>query len=153
MQRPERIQLTDTLLSAVMKLAEGNPGAAVALSALVKSAAAVDPDSAFAEFSPLFGLDGLGLYGGRIWRLYRDVCADDVVRVHGLLRAVQLGILRESDLIAAVDYTRPMTHEQVDEIVHKVREQLPDFGKVAQNLSKPPGRQEMSGVDETRPPT
>jgi hypothetical protein len=97
-----RIQLTDTPISAVAKLAEGNPGAAVALMALMKAAPIVDPDSAFGELSPLLSLDTYEIYGSDIYVLFNDCCDRRPELVLASLRAVQLGLYNKEYLKSAV---------------------------------------------------
>lgn len=130
------IQGSDSILSAATKLTQGNPGAAKAVGQLMQHATQTDPDSALGPLGPLFQLDELGIYGPRIWLLWKDVAQQDPVRAHALLRAVQLGILPGSELQAAlgdgITSRGPgMPLARVDEIVALVRKELPDFGKDA----------------------
>lgn len=100
----ERLDLADTMMSAVMKLAEGNPGAITAIMEMVKMSPVVDPQSVFGAFAPLLSLDTHGIYGSRIWMLYSDACHRNAVDALMLLRCVQMGILPERSLQAAIDY-------------------------------------------------
>lgn len=123
-----RITLQDTSLDMITKLAEGNPGAVVAVIEMMKSAPVVDPDSAFGAFAPLFDLDTLDIYGSRIHVLYKYVARGDVVLVLGLLRAVQLGHMGESELHAAIANPREFTDERGQQLLALVKADLPDFG-------------------------
>lgn len=123
-----RIQLTDNALSAIVKMADGNPGATVAMSELLKHGDAVDPDAFMGGLGNILSLDTLGIYGPRIWILYSDVCGKNVTCMIGLLRAVQLGLMGESELNRAIDVRGSMDAAKRDSYVTKVREHLPRFG-------------------------
>lgn len=125
MNRKERITLTDTGVDAVAKLSEGNPGALHVCCQLVKEGAAIDPDDAFAGIGKLLSLDTLGIYGSRIWLLYKDVCGQNLAKVIALMRAVQLGLLAERILLDAIEH-----HGQgldVSETIKAVKTKLPSF--------------------------
>ena len=62
--------LDDTLHDAIIKLAEGNPGALSVLSQLIKKAN--DP------INLLLKLDGFQIRGWRIWVGYKDYCDGDI---------------------------------------------------------------------------
>lgn len=124
MNRNTRIQLGDTPLSAMLKLAEGNPGAATAMAELFKRGAAIDPDSAWGGFGVILALDAHGIYGSHIWMLYKDCCDCDPVLVVAALRAVQLGLFRESELLAAIRNSAKLDH------VNSVRKELPRFAPI-----------------------
>jgi len=126
----QRIQLSDTSMTAAIKLAEGNPGAVTAIMELMHKGADIDPDAAFGGMAGLFSLDTGGIYGPRIWQFYSDLCKRDCVRMIGLQRAVQLGMLDDRFLDAAIDGTKPMSLDEIDGYVAKVRERLPNFGRV-----------------------
>lgn len=125
----QRIQLTDSFLDIAMKLSEGNPGALSVIMKLMEETPRVDPDAAFGPYAGLLSLDTGGIYGPRIWMFYKDVAGSDMVRMIGLQRAVQLGLLNDNDLDAAIDGRKPMTAEEVNGWIAKVREQLPAFGQ------------------------
>lgn len=98
----ERITLDDNLMTAIMKMSGGNPGAVTALAEIASATPTIDPDDAFGAIGPILGLDTHGIYESEIWQLYSDVCDRDVVKVLTLLRGVQLGVLAESDLKRAI---------------------------------------------------
>lgn len=123
----ERIGLNDNLKDAILKLAEGNPGAAVVCTKLAFRNTSIDPDSAMGVFSSILGLDTLGIYGPRIWMLYKDFCGQDLVTTIGVLRAWQLGFLSESKLNHAIDHYGDGV--DIDELMKSVRERLPNFAK------------------------
>lgn len=120
-----RIQLTDTAMSAAMKMSDGNPGALTVLARMFKEGAEIDPDDAMGAIGNMLSLDTLGIYGPRIWMLYKDVCGEDLRVTCAILRANQLGFLRESDLNRAIDnYGEGI---DVPDLVAKVENRLPNF--------------------------
>jgi len=126
MKDVSRIELVDTVKAAVMKVAEGNPGAIRVLLEAIKRGKTIDPDDAFGGFGVVMMLDGLGIYGSRIWMLYKDVCKQDMVSMFGILRAYQLGYLSEESLNQAIDNYGDGVDVEV--LVAKVKEYLPRFG-------------------------
>jgi hypothetical protein len=123
-----RIDLADSLMSAIIKMADGNPGAVRVLMELFQQGPTIDPYSALGALSGMLHLDTLDIYGHRIWCFYKDVCGEDLTTMIGLMRANQLGFLRESELIRAIDGER-MGGEWAQSYVAKVRERLPAFGQ------------------------
>lgn len=121
----ERIDLTDTMMSALMKLAEGNPGALTAIAEMIKTSPIVDPLAAFGSFGPLLSLDSHGIYGSRIWMLYSDVCQRNAVDALMLLRCVQMGILHENRLSHAID--RRGDGIDLSALRIALKEELPSF--------------------------
>jgi hypothetical protein len=128
MNHRPRIEMTDTTMDAMIKMAEGNPGAITAIMKLMESAETVDPQSALGGVGALLSLDTHGIYGSNIWILYKDVCGMDVRKVLMLLRAVQLGYLPESRLVNA---RKPFTAEEIADLDAKVCERLEQFQKAA----------------------
>lgn len=127
-----RIQLTDTTLDVVMKMAEGNPGAANVLSELLKQGRQIDPDSFCGGLATIMDFDTNGIYGCKIWVLYKDVCGQSIRRVMLLSRAAQLGFFSSSRIAAmASDETRRagLTTEEWADIDAKVCARLEAFAK------------------------
>lgn len=125
-----RLELNDTPISAVMKMAEGNPGAINVLMQLLTKADRIDPDDAFGGFGALFSLDTLDVYGSQIWQLYKDVSGQSLVTMLGLMRAVQLGYMPERELVAAINGQK-LEEKDIDSYMKQVRTRLPAFGKEA----------------------
>lgn len=123
-----RIKLTDSPISAMMKMAEGNPGAITVLLKLMEQGEAIDPDAAFGGFANILSLDTHDIYGSEIWQFYKDLCEQNLTDMIGLIRAVQLGFISESALRSAIKDGAP-SGEWLAENVAKVRERLPAFGK------------------------
>jgi hypothetical protein len=109
----------------IVALADGNPGAVRVMMEMFAKTEAIDPDNAIGGLGSVLFLETLGMYGSRIWLLYKDVCDMDLVATLGMLRAVQLGLLSERDLLAAIDGDL-----RLDTAMHLalVRAKLPDFG-------------------------
>jgi hypothetical protein len=118
-----RIELGDSTVDMVVKLSEGVPGALVVLKQILERGEEIDPDSFAGPFSGLLSLDSLSIYGSGIWRLYKDVCGEDVVKTLAVLRAQQLGSIRRGDIHAAVEGG----NLDVDGLVVQVQERLPGF--------------------------
>lgn len=129
MSTTTRIELTDTILTSITKLAEGNPGALTACVDIMKLAAQIDPDNAFGSLGVLLDLDQHGIYGSRIWELYDRVCDRDMVKLVTLFRAYQLGQLagiEASAINRAIDEGAVLDH---DAALAAVRERLPNFAR------------------------
>jgi len=88
--------------------------------------AKIDPDAA-SPLLTLLSFDTLGIYGSRIWMLYKDVCKQDLTATLGMLRGWQLGFITKQQLIHAIDnYGDGL---DVEAVLAQVRERLPDFGR------------------------
>lgn len=74
-----RIDLGGTNLDALVKMSNGNPGAVVALSELLKF-----NDSGLGL---ILWLDDFGIYGTDIYVLYSDICDKDVKKMSAVIRA------------------------------------------------------------------
>jgi len=129
-----RIELTDTEMSAIMKMADGNPGAIFAIMDLMSATPSIDPQSALGSMGPIFALDTHGIYGSSIYVLYSDKCGRDCRKMLLVLRAVQLGFRSESWLKAlAEDQLRQnnISDAEWDEIDAAVCERLEEFARAA----------------------
>lgn len=122
-----RIEFHDSVKSATLKMVDGNPGAISVCTQLLANEI-VDPDSALKSIgSLLLLLDSFGIYGSRIWMLYKDVCDEDIVKTIAVLRARQMGFLQQPELDCAIDNQGKGI--DVDDLVKKVQAVLPNFGK------------------------
>jgi hypothetical protein len=127
-----RLKLDMSLMDIIMILSEGNPGAVSVLAQIIKEAPKIDPQDAFGGLGCLLALDTHGIFGPRIWMLYKDVCNQDLTSMLAILRADQLGQLAGcSD--AAIDHAIDNYGEGLDipAIVAAVKDRLEDFGKTA----------------------
>lgn len=127
MNQASRIQLTDTPQSALIKMADGNPGAINALIQLYQCDA--DKDSAFGGFGSILSLDTHGIYGTDVYVLWSDICGRDTVKMVAVLRSVQLGLFSESILKDACSRQDRSGKDMVpvDDLYRQVKEQLPNF--------------------------
>ena len=129
----ERITGTDTGISAMIKMSDGNPGALTVLTSIMQQAAAIDPDDFLGALGPILGLDTLGVYGSEIWMLYNDVCDQNITGVLTLLRANQLGMLSNADLMKAIrgnGYgSATLLPKPISEYLADVQERLPRFAE------------------------
>lgn len=124
-----RIELTDTGKDMLLKLAEGNPDAATALMAILRDGTVIDPQawSGNGGLAAIISLDEYGIYGGRIWCLYKDVCNEDSLKCIAVLRAVQCGIITREQLNRAVDNRGAGLC--LSNIMAEVKSTLSEFGK------------------------
>lgn len=124
-----RIQRLDTpIIDIVIKLADGNPGAATVMMQILAEDGKIDPDNVLGSWGTLLSLDTHGIYGPDIWRLFTDVCGSSIEKMLAALRAVQLGLTTEGHLLAAIDGTGRFDTEWA---LQAVKEQLPAFGRRA----------------------
>lgn len=122
-----RIKLQDNAITAMMKMADGNPGAATALMETIQSKA--DVDSAFGGFGSILNLDSLEIYGTDIYVLWSDICKKNTVHMIAVLRATQLGLFSRNvlkDACSRQDYSGA-SMIPVQELYNKVRKELPNF--------------------------
>lgn len=124
----ERISLEMTFEEILLKMSGGNPGAITVCMELLSKGEKVDPDASLGGFSSLLLLDTLGIYEGRIWGLYKDVCGCHIGKMIAVLRAKQLGQLAGIDtqtLNYAIDnYGKGI---DLDAVVAAVTGVLPNF--------------------------
>jgi hypothetical protein len=121
-----RIKLEMTMMDTLIAMGEGNPGGLTVLMELLDKGDKIDPDSALGGFANVLDLDTLGIYGSRIWMLYKDVCGQDLVKTIGVLRAWQLGFVDVGTLNYGIDHFGAGL--DLDGLLTLVREQLPKFG-------------------------
>ncbi len=122
----ERLQLTDTVLDVFTKLAEGNFGAAAVLKQMMEKGKDIDPDCGGGE--PIFMmmyLDTYGIYGARLWMLYKDVAGQNLSKAWACVRATQLGFISDTQLDHAIDNRGDGL--DLNEVCAKVKERLPNF--------------------------
>lgn len=124
-----RIKLEDTTLDILTKMSEGNPGALNVMMMLLKEAPAIDPDDFMGGLGVILSLDTHDIYGSHIWILYKDISGCDLITMCALLRAVQLGYLAETELASAISNNK-MEPARIQEMVQKVKDRLPKFGRV-----------------------
>jgi hypothetical protein len=129
-----RITLSDTGLSACMKMADGNPGAISVLAQALRQGGDIDPDAFMGGMGAILAMDTHKIYGPRIWMLYKDVCNQDLRVMLALLRSVQLGFLSDSEFDHAIDnYGEGL---DIPVLVAKVEEKLPAFQRASSDMVK-----------------
>jgi hypothetical protein len=99
----ERIGLQDTGMDMMLKMSDGNPGAVTVLCQMLEQGGKIDPDCFAGGFGAILSLDSYGIYGSRIWMLYKDVCGENITTTLAVLRACQLGFVTESKINHAID--------------------------------------------------
>lgn len=92
---------SDTLEQAVIRLTEGDPGAATALAEVVAHARAVD-ETCDHPFRYLLQLDRYKVRGPHLHVFFKDVCHSDIVEMLGVLRWAEMGRIRPSDVRASI---------------------------------------------------
>lgn len=128
-----RIELTDTGMDVIMKMTEGNPGAIMAMTEIVREHDKIDPQAISGGIGALMSLDGYEIYGTDIYILFSDKCNRDVRRMLMLMRATQLGIFSHLKLKEmAADQSRQvnLTEDEFAELDQKVCEKLTDFARL-----------------------
>lgn len=133
MNQNTRIQLEDTTVGAIVKVAEGNPGAVTVLARLIREGGNIDPDDFMGGVGSVLALDSHAIYGSDIWVLYKDVCNENLTTMCGVLRSIQLGFTPESIVkswIAEAQSSRFTKTADVAQAVQQVRVRLPRFGQV-----------------------
>lgn len=129
MNSMERITLSDSISSAISKMAEGNIGAVNACISLIEEGERTDPQNMMGGFDCILDLDREGIYGTDIYVFWNDICNQDTSKMMAVLRAVQLGFFSGRVLADAChrqDYSgRSMI--PVEELYKMVTERLPAF--------------------------
>ncbi len=74
-----RVNLQDSIPSAIVKMVEGNPGATSVLAQLIGKEEGLG-------FIQCLKLDDYGIYGARIWMCYKDLCHENIDNLYMLLR-------------------------------------------------------------------
>jgi len=131
MNEKQRIGLNDTMMSAIAKLSDGNPGAMTALVTLSSDAERIDPQSFGGPLSPLLHFDSYGIYGSDIYILWSDICNKDSSKTLAVLRAVQMGMFEVrilKDACSRQDYSgRDLV--PVEDLYNQVYERLEEFNR------------------------
>ena len=65
-----RIGLGDNIISAILKMGDGNTNAVNVLGEMVNMGPKIDPQNFAGPFSALLGLDAIGIYGDSIMILF-----------------------------------------------------------------------------------
>jgi hypothetical protein len=127
-QQKARIEFNDSVFDIIHKMSEGNPGAITVLMMSMNHCAKIDKASAFGPISDILSLDTHGIYGSRIWMLFKDVCGERLPVMTAMLRACQLGYLKDTILDQMIDgeLDRETIKKNVEEYPAKVKKHLGD---------------------------
>jgi hypothetical protein len=128
-QLPARDKPLD--LGWVQEIAEDNPRAVVVCVKVGRVAHLIDPDADFGADGWLLHFKTLGIKGARIATLHDVVCEGNVVLMIALLRAVQMGHMRERELRHLIDDGKAMDTYPACRILEAVRRDLPRFTREA----------------------
>lgn len=126
-----RINPNDETVNALVKMADGNPGAAVAIGQILKRANEIDPEMALGGLNYILLLDEYGIYGTDIYVLFSDICDKDLAKMLAVIRATQLGIL-DPKLLSAACAQQDYSGKDIikpDEVFEKVKETVPSFDR------------------------
>lgn len=74
-----RVTLKDSMIEAIVKMVEGNPGALHVSMEIVTMEEGIG-------FVHYLKLDDAGIYGPRIWMCYKDLCGSDINKLYDLIR-------------------------------------------------------------------
>ncbi len=127
-----RIKLSDSPVDAMIKMAEGNPGAIGALSAMVRLGNDIDPQGMMGGMGKIMMLDTWEIYGTGIYVLWSDKCGKDTRKLFMIMRACQLGFLSQTKLqqMAADQFRQVnLTEEEFARYDHLVCDRLEEFQK------------------------
>jgi len=124
-----RILGTDSTMSAVAKMVEGNMGAMEPLVRMLQEGRKIDPDDGLSGLSSILMLDTIGIYGTDIYVLYSDICNKDLAKTIAVIRSVQLGFFSSGLLKKACSYQDYSGRNivPVDELYLKVKSVQPNF--------------------------
>jgi hypothetical protein len=112
----------------ILAMSDGNPECAQVLMQIMQYGGEIDTDDMFQGLGTVMALDTLGVYGHRVWGLYKDVCGEDLPKTIAMTRAWQLGQLAgvtKEALLHAIDNRGAGL--DVDAALEAVKERLPNF--------------------------
>ena len=129
-----RIELEDSGMDMLIKMADGNPGAITAMMAIIEQHDSIDPQAIMGGIGAIMILDTWEIYGTDIYVLFSDKCGKDVRKMLMIMRATQLGMFSHSKLKElAADQARKvnLTDEEWQKIDDDVCGKLEQFKKAA----------------------
>ncbi|OGF63448.1 hypothetical protein A2834_01195 [Candidatus Giovannonibacteria bacterium RIFCSPHIGHO2_01_FULL_45_23] len=136
-----KIHFLMPLGEAILVLSDGNPGAVVACRQLLLHGYVIDPSDCYNDIINLLILDDLEIYGGKIAKLWHDVCKEDIGKMIAVLRAHSFGQLHlryhsYPEFAEFASITKELIHHAIDnwgqgldldKIMAAVRAKRPDF--------------------------
>jgi len=123
-----RLALEDSVQSGIVKLSEGNSEALMDMLSMATVVKDLDPDLMMGAFGILLSLDSYAVYGADIHLLFSDICGKNAAKACTVLRAVQIGVISESDVKAAIQKSRSRILD-LDQILDDVCERLPAYNR------------------------
>lgn len=99
----DRLTLNDSTMIMIMKMSEGNPGAVVCLTDMLKKTDWYDD---VPGVMMILNLDGMGVYGSKLYMLWSDCCNKDLTQLELVLRNWQMGQLYLDDIHANLNSGR-----------------------------------------------
>lgn len=93
MSSREPINLDDTTMDVLLKMAEGNPGAITVLSQLLER----DDPTGLPGLLTILSLDDMNMRGPQIWVGYKDHCGEDIEAFAAAVNS------RDPEMIATVN--------------------------------------------------
>jgi len=110
-----RLVYTDTTMSILLKMSDGNPKAVTVLAQLMTGIFHEVPG-----FMLILNLDSMGVYGSHIWRLYKDCCKQDINEMEKVLRAWQLGKITGAEVHLHIEQGKEFDLPSVDEMLEEL---------------------------------
>lgn len=91
-----RVKGEDTPVETIVKMAEGNPGAATVMANMLMKGMIIG----------IFALDELEIYGPSVWVAYKDCCGSDLDKLNERLEKLDTTLLAEIDKAMNPDWMR-----------------------------------------------
>lgn len=115
--------------SFILGMAGGNEHVAKILLNIFLKNVDIDPSNVLKEAGPLVIMIHMDILGLKIQALHESICGSCYIKTIGVLRAVQLGIISQSELVGALSSPIGAARlaEQVDDIMSQVYSKIPDF--------------------------
>jgi hypothetical protein len=113
----------DSIEESIYKISDGNPGAVLVISAMMKAAktASAMPDDRGAMTFPLLTLDDLGIYGSQVYCFWKLWARENAPRAVVLLIGHHMGLCKitPEDLLASEESGAPCPFD-VEDVQAKV---------------------------------
>jgi hypothetical protein len=118
-----RLKLDMSFNDAVFAMSDGNPGAITVIMDGFRLGDSIDPQG-MGGWGFVLNLDQYGIYGSRVWRLYKYLCGESLSKAIAMVRSAQMGLISAETLNTAIDGTAKI---DVDQTVSRLKEKLPGF--------------------------
>lgn len=119
------LKLNADIRENMVTLADGNPGAAVALVEMCRDYVKIDPYSAWQEWTPLINFDDKQCNGSQIWIFWKDLCNTKILNAVLRFRGYQMGLLS-----SVTAYTEKIDEKTYSFLFDKLRHELgSDFAR------------------------